>query len=103
MFVAYGTGPWTAMRKWVGFDSAPIGDEPAIVVDDSPQDRLGYQTGNEEKIGTLSDLWPSCLDASLFGTMLRLAAEAWQTNLEELIRQEGWHHSGSVLWGRLSR
>lgn len=103
LFVAYGTGPWTAMRRWVGFDSASIVDEPAIVVDDTPQDRLGYQTGNEEKIGRLSDLWPSCLDAPLFGTILRLSAEAWQTNLDELISQEGWHHSGSVLWGRLSR
>jgi hypothetical protein len=91
------------MRRWVGFDSASIVDEPAIVVDDTPQDRLGYQTGNEEKIGRLSDLWPRCLDAPLFGTILRLSAEAWQTNLDELISQEGWHHSGSVLWGRLSR
>lgn len=103
LFVAYGTGPWTAMKRWVALHSQPMKAEPAIVLDDSPQDRLGYHGGSEEKIGRLSDLWPQCADTPLFGTILRLAAEAWQVSLEQLSGQDGWRHAGSVLWGRLSR
>ena len=103
LFVAYGTGPWTAMKRWVAFDSEPVKAEPAIVLDDVQEDRLGYQSGSEEKVGRLSDVWPRCAEAPLFGTILRLAAEAWQVSLEEFNGQEGWRHSGSVLWGRLSR
>lgn len=103
LFVAYGTGPWTAMKQWVAFDSPPMKGEPAIVLDDTPGDHLSYRSSSEEAIGKLSDLWPRCVDMPLFGTILRLAAEAWQTGLEELTGQEGWHHTGSKLWGRLSR
>ena len=103
LFVAYGAGPWTAMKRWVAFPPQPIQNEPAIVLDDTPRSHLGYHSGTDERIGRLSDLWEQCADAPLFGTILRLAAEAWQVSLEELIDQEGWHHSGSVLWGRMSR
>jgi hypothetical protein len=103
LFVAYGTGPWTAMKKWVAYPHQPSGGEPAIVLDDTPRGRLHYHSGNEERIGKLCDLWSRCEDAPLFGTILRLAAEAWQVGLEELVDQDGWYHSGSVLWGRMSR
>jgi hypothetical protein len=103
LFVAFGTGPWTAMKRWVAIQSQPMKAEPAIVLDDSPLERLGYLGGSEERIGKLSDLWPRCSDTPLFGTILRLAAEAWQSSLEDLSGQEGWRHDGSSLWGRLSR
>lgn len=103
LFVAFGTGPWTAMKRWVALDSQPRKPEPAVVLDDSPGDRLGYHSGSDEKVGTLLDLWPGCADAPLFGTILQLAAEAWQVSVEDLSIQEGWRHSGSVLWGRLTR
>jgi hypothetical protein len=103
LFVAFGTGPWTAMKRWVALDSQPKKPEPAVVLDDSPGERLDYHSGSDEKVGTLLDLWPECADAPLFGTILRLAAEAWQVSLEDLSRQDGWRHSGSTLWGRLIR
>jgi hypothetical protein len=103
LFVAYGTGPWTAMKKWVVYPFQPNGGEPAIVLDDTQRGRLGYHSGTEERIGKLSDLWAKCEDAPLFGTILRLAAEAWQVSVEKLLDQDGWHHSGSVLWGRMYR
>jgi hypothetical protein len=103
LFVAFGTGPWTAMKKWVALGSQPLESETAVVLDGSPGDRLGYHSGSEEKVGTLMTLWPDCAQAALFGTMLRLTAEAWQVSLEDLCGQDGWRHSGSVLWGRLAR
>jgi hypothetical protein len=103
LFVARGTGPWTAMKRWVAFGSQPIESEPAVVLDDSPSDRLGYHSGSEERIGPLVALWPNCAQADLFGTILRVAAEAWQISLEDLCNQDGWRHAGSALWGRLTR
>lgn len=103
LFVAYGTGPWTAMRKWVGLDPTATRSEPAIVLDDSPYGSVGYVPGSEGKLGRLADLWPSCSNAPLFGCILALAAEAWQVSLDDLTYQEGWRHAGSVIWGRLTR
>jgi hypothetical protein len=103
LFIAYGTGPWTAMKKWVNLKPHSIKSDPAVVLDDSPMDRLSYYSGNEEKVGQLIELWPACVDAPLFGTILRLAAEAWQVNVEELAKQEGWRHRGSEVWGCLAR
>lgn len=101
-FVAYGTGPWNAMKRWVECISKPTKETLAIVIDDHPADHLSYNSG-ETKVGKLSDLWPDCVETSLFGTVLRLAAEAWQVNIEELCSQEGWNHTGSSVWGLLSR
>ena len=94
LFVAFGTGPWTAMRRSGFADPPPMKAEPAVVIGDSPQERLGYHSGSEEKVGTLLDLWPRCADTPLIGTILRVAAEAWQVSLEDLSGQGGWRH----LW-----
>jgi hypothetical protein len=103
LFIAFGTGPWTAMRRWVALGSQSVNTEPAIVLDDLPQDHLSYHSGSEERVGKLCDLWTDCKDAPLFGTILRLAAEAWQVSLNDLTKEDGWHHNGSVLCGRLER
>jgi hypothetical protein len=103
LFIAYGTGPWTAMKKWVSADRPSGREELAIVLDDVHGRGPGYHPGDEEKIGMLSDLWGACEDAPLFGTILRLAAEAWQGSVVDLITQDGWHHSGSFIWGRIRR
>ncbi len=44
LFIALGTGPWTAMRYWVSMGTSPPKNEPAIVLDDTRFDRLHYQT-----------------------------------------------------------
>ncbi len=103
LFISYGTGPWTAMKHWGELNSQSLSGAPAVVLDDLRGDNLRYHGGSEEKVGTLSELWDDCVDTPLFGTVLRLAAEAWQVSLENLTGQEGWHHSGSVLWGQLLR
>jgi len=78
-------------------------DQCKLVLDDVPADMLSYHGGTEEKIGTLSELWPECVEASLFGIILQLSAEAWQVGLEDLTDQDEWHHKGNLLWGQLSR
>jgi hypothetical protein len=103
LFIAYGTGPWTAMRKWVSTEGQPGMEELAVVLGDIPQRSLPYHSGSEEEVGVLSDLWQTCGDAPLFGTILQLAAEAWQGNVGDLITQDGWHHGGSAIWGRIRR
>ena len=104
LFLCYGTGPWTAMKRWVASAATSVSRaETAIVMDDLRGDTLGYQSGDQEKVGTLLELWPRCASEPLFGTILQLVAEAWQMSLEQLGAQGGWHHSGSGVWGRLSR
>jgi hypothetical protein len=90
LFAAYGTGPWTAMRRWVGLSSQPSADELAVVLDDSHVSYLGYQSTDNEKIGSLVMLWPECDKDPLFGTILQLVAEAWQIDLDRsLIKMDG--------------
>lgn len=103
LYIAYGTGPWTAMRKWVSLDGGEVKGEPAVLVDATARDRVSYNSGSKEKIGRLQELWPACCDAALFGTVLRITAESWQVSLSTLASQDGWRHSGSMLWGRLLR
>jgi len=104
LFVAYDTGPWTAMKRWVSLDPPPDPQEPAIVLDGtSPSSGPHYVSSNEEKTGSLSELWPHHQRAWLFATILGLAAEAWQVNPEELTNQAGWRQTGSSVWGRLIR
>ena len=103
VFIAFGTGPWTAMRRWVALEPGLDATEPAVVIDDTEFDRVRYQPGDEEKVGRLNDLWPHCADSALFGTVLALAAEAWQTSPADLTSQDGWHHKGSTVWGRVVR
>jgi hypothetical protein len=103
LFVAHGTGPWTAMRKWVALEPCVQPAEVAIVLDDSPSERVDYYSGTEEKVGRLTELWPKCQDTALLGTVIRLTAEAWQMSPDDLVFQDGWRHKGSTVWGRLSR
>jgi hypothetical protein len=103
LFIAYGTGPWTAMKKWIDMEGASTSDELAVVVDDTRSDGLSYRTTSEAKNGGLSELWPKFSEAALFGTVVSLAAEAWQSSAVTLGAQGGWWHSGSTLWGRLTR
>lgn len=103
LFVVFDTGPWTAMRRWVSSDPSPTADEPAVVLDGVGPLRPGYQSGSDERIGTLAQVWPDCGQAALFGTVLEIAAEAWQVNVGELLQQPGWRHGGSTVWGRLTK
>src|SRR6185437_11251940 len=103
LFMAYGTGPWTAMRKWASTEAPDRDGQPAIVLDGLGSARISYHSGSEDRVGRLGDLWPEATSTPLFGTILRLAAEAWQTSLEDLTATDSWHHSGSSVWGWIRR
>ena len=105
IYLAYNTGPWTAIKKWSALiTSSKSPNEIGIVLDgDNDGTRLGYVSGDEKRIGTLRELWPECGRGLLFGTLLRLTSEAWQVNIDYLIDQSDWHHESSTLWGRLAR
>jgi len=103
LFVAFGTGPWSAMRRWVAGDTEIPLEELAVVLDDIGRFRPGYSSGDEVKTGTLVGLWPTCSRSALFGTLLALVAEAWQVSLPGLLEQAGWQHHGMTIWGRMVR
>jgi hypothetical protein len=102
IFIAHGTGPWTAMRSWVKLGPASSSTEPAIVIDDSGHYAPPYHSG-QEKVATLALLWPQSESSPLFSTILGLACEAWQVTPHDLVNQEGWRQNGSTVWGRLMR
>jgi len=103
LFVAFGTGPWTAMRRWVALGGTKAKAELAIVLDDDQQERIPYHSGDEERLGTLQSIWSECAESALPGTLLRIVADAWQFSHEDLILQDGWHHHRDVIWGRFNR
>lgn len=103
IFLAFDTGPWTALRKWTETGNFPSTDEFAIVLDGVGYPRPGYSKGDDVIIGKLNTLWSECLESPLLGAVFRLIAEAWQSNVEFLVSQDGWHHKGSTIWGRVSR
>ena len=81
-----------------------VTNELIIVLDgDHESDRPGYISGNEDKIGNLADLWPSCEKTELFGTILAVLAESWQIRVDQLTGQDGWLHNGNSLAGHLKR
>lgn len=103
LFIAYGTGPWTAMKRWVAIRQPTPDLDLAVVVDDTSGNGPTYGKYDEEKIGSLASLWSGGQNSPLFGTILDVAAEAWQMNLEDLTAQNGWHHKGDDVWGLFER
>jgi Histidine kinase-, DNA gyrase B-, and HSP90-like ATPase len=99
LFIAYGVGPWTAMKRWISAVPAASAEDIAIVVDNTTRDGPGYLTYGEEKVGPLAELWPGCSKSALFGTILRIAAEAWQENPERLAGEDGWRQKSNEAWG----
>ena len=102
VFAAFNTGPWTAMKRWVDPDG-PAAMEIGVLVDGEGQHTPGYLSGDDKKVGSLDNVWPECVDVPLFGTLIGIIAEAWQMSPEELLKQEGWTHSGSAIYGRFRR
>jgi hypothetical protein len=103
LFIAYGTGPWTAMKRWISTCPTATDADLAIVVDDTRGEGPRYLSHGEEKIGRLAELWEGCDNSQLFGTILRICSEAWQVSLEKLCSQDGWHQSSDQIWGVCAR
>ncbi len=96
--IAFGTGPWTAMKRWSSMhDGLATDNDVAIVLDDTTMDRMSYFS--EARTGTLNELWPNCLTSALFGCVVGLLAEAWQTVPSDLIKQDEWQAKNSTLFG----
>jgi len=104
VFVAYNTGPWTAMKRWARAEPSPGATEVAVLVDGKRQPGPGYRmSADGKKVGSLLNLWPKCTDSPLFGTLIRILAQAWQTSPDDLLRREGWTHETDEVYGRFYR
>ncbi|MBK8177640.1 MAG: hypothetical protein IPK67_01770 [Planctomycetes bacterium] len=103
LFVAFGMGPWTAMKKWGAADPPPQEDELAVVLNSTEYSRPPYVAGDKVVTGAFVELWPEFERAPLLGALMGFAAEGWQASSSVLGAQVGWQiHSGSV-WGRIAR
>ncbi|MBN1459531.1 MAG: hypothetical protein JXA57_08335 [Armatimonadetes bacterium] len=101
LFVAYGTGPWTAMRHWVESESVSGQQELALVLNDDRRGHVPYVS--DETDGSLAEVWNSCENTPLFATIMDTVCDAWGVNPQILKEAEGWRHKESRVWGRLVR
>jgi hypothetical protein len=105
VFIGFNSGPWTTMREWAKATSGAQLDDLAIVLDDAGQPTPKYlpKYPEEEKIGSIEQLWPESERSVLFTQLLNMTAEAWQVTPADLRKQDGWLHKSDVLFGRLQR
>jgi hypothetical protein len=105
VFVVFNSGPWTALKQWVesSNNGTPDADEMAIILDDAGTTGPGYMSNEETRIDSLEQLWRDIDQCGLFFTLIRLVAEGWQVSPSELIKQKGWSHKGSTLYGKFTR
>jgi len=99
--VAYGVGPWSAMKAWA---KEKPGKEAAgldIVIDECPGGGPSYDS--ESKSGTLSEIWPRLRRASSFGLLMSLVAEAWQVDRKSLGQAPNWVAERGHAWGEFTR
>lgn len=101
LFIAFNSGPWTAMKTWVASGN-PASTELGVLIDGKGQPKPPYR-GPEEKVGALLELWPTCMEGPLFGSLIDIVAEAWQVSPEELIKQDTWTHVSDSIAGRFCR
>lgn len=104
LFIVYDSGPWTTLKRWSEVSELRPPQELAIVLDGGfDGDRLDYLSDHEAKTGKLGELWEKCETTYLFGTILEIAANAWETSIGELLKSDGWQHVKTNLVGTLSR
>jgi hypothetical protein len=101
VFIAYNSGPWTALKKWQA--ALPKADEVAILLDGVSGDGLDYVSSSEPRLGSISSLWDKWSEVSLFSLLIETIAETWQKSPTDLVNESGWVHESNHLHGRVSR
>jgi hypothetical protein len=102
VFVAFNTGPWTAMKRWVGGPMFSADREIAILIDGEGQSTPGYRS-ERTATGGLADLWKEFTNSPLFAVLIRIVAQAWQASPQELAAQENWTQQDDSIFGWCSR
>ena len=101
-YVAYNSGPWTAMKNWEELSPRP--NEIGMLVDGEGQRTPSYLSSYEgPKNGSIGELWNDWSDATLFSNLISIIAEVWQTTPKELTKQSSWIHEGGAIRGRFIR
>ena len=71
VFVAYNSGPWTAMKRWARSEGSAGANELAVLIDGEGQSTPGYRPSSDrEAVGAFGDLWPTGHETPLFGTLV---------------------------------
>jgi hypothetical protein len=96
VFIAFNTGPWTAMKEWVKGTMFSGNTDVAILIDGKDQPTPGYLS---EATGSLIELWEKFPNSPLFAVLIRIVAQAWQTNLQELSAQQNWTQRRDTISG----
>jgi hypothetical protein len=102
VFIAFNTGPWTAMKRWVGGPMFCGDREVAILIDSEGQSTPNYRS-ETGATGSLIDLWKEFANSPLFAVLIRMVAQAWQASPQELAAQQNWTHQQTSLFGWCSR
>jgi hypothetical protein len=102
VFIAFNTGPWTAMKRWVGGPMFSGDKEVAILIDGEGQSTPNYRSEGGAT-GSLIDLWKEFVHSLLFAVLIRIVAQAWQASPQELAAQQNWTQQQTWLSGWCSR
>jgi hypothetical protein len=102
IFIAYNTGPWTAMKLWVGGPMFAGDKEMAILIDGEGQPTPPYRSGGTAT-GSLIDLWKEFSNSGLFAILIRIVAQAWQASPEQLAQQQNWTGESDRISGWCTR
>jgi hypothetical protein len=101
-FVAFNTGPWTAMNDWAA--AIPLQTEIALLLHGDGQLTPDYLTSDmSPKIGSIADLWRDWAKSPLFRTFVEVLGQVWQIAPTNLVQQANWVHTGQRIHGRFSR
>ena len=104
VYIAYNSGPWTAIRHWDVSDPPKDGSETAVVLDSGHDATPHYYTSpQEEKAGSLKELWPEYERSALLGVILGIVSEAWQVSVESMTELDTWTLHQSSIYGRVRR
>ncbi len=104
VYIAYNSGPWTAIRHWDNSDPPKDGVETAVVLDSGHDVTPHYYTSaQEEKAGNLKELWPEYERSALLGVILGIVSEAWQVSVESMTEIDTWTVHQSSIYGRVRR
>ena len=95
-FVALNIGPNTLLKNWQSRQSESVEAKLAICFA-SGSFSLSYH--NEEKTGTLKEIWPSWPAVPLFSVVMTVLEKAWGLESGTLVHQDRWRHISSEVSG----
>lgn len=103
VFLYYNNGPWNTLKKWQELEISNPACQYAICFDEADSVYPRYLPSHESQEGTLLEVWDDVLQATLFKVTLDSLAVAWNVPSSNFLKQDGFVHSGSTVFGFLNQ